>query len=240
MILLEKISKKYAKNYALKDITLNFKSNETVAIIGPSGSGKSTLLRCINNLEELTSGQIFINGKKLTNKDRKKLCFKIGMVFQNFNLFPHMSVRDNLIYSPINVLGMERESCEAKAEDLLDKFGLKQKLAFKPANLSGGQKQRIAIVRALMMDPEIMLFDEPTSALDPEVIKDIIEAISLLKSKMTMIVVTHHIRFAKAIADRIIFMDHGLVLADQKAQEFFQKPKSHRARIFLENVGDLM
>jgi polar amino acid transport system ATP-binding protein len=240
MILLEKISKKYAKNYAIKDITLNFKSNETVAIIGPSGSGKSTLLRCINHLEELTSGQIFINGKKLVSKDRKKLCLKIGMVFQNFNLFPHMNVRDNLIYSPINVLGLERAVCEAKAENLLEQFSLKQRLTCKPADLSGGQKQRVAIVRALMMDPEVMLFDEPTSALDPEVIKDIIEAISLLRAKMTMIVVTHHIRFAKAIADRIVFMDHGQVLADQPITEFFQKPKSHRARLFLENVGDLM
>lgn len=240
MILLEKISKKYAKNYAIKDISLNFKSNETVAIIGPSGSGKSTLLRCINHLEELTSGQIFINGKKLARKDRKKLCLKIGMVFQHFNLFPHMNVKENLIYSPINVLGLEKAVCEAKAGNLLAQFNLKQKLTCKPADLSGGQKQRVAIVRALMMDPEVILFDEPTSALDPEVIKDIIEAILLLRDKMTIIVVTHHIKFAKAIADRIIFMDHGQVLADQPMSEFFHQPSSDRARLFLQNIGDLI
>jgi len=239
MIRLEKICKKYNENYAVKDISLNFSANETICIIGSSGSGKSTLLRCINHLEEATSGQIFINNERLTSKNRKRLCLKIGMVFQNFNLFPHLNVLDNLTYSPINALGMKRNITELKAKELLERFGLSQKLASFPKDLSGGQKQRVAICRALMTDPEIMLFDEPTSALDPEIIKDIIEAISLLKAQMTMIIVTHHIKFAKLVSDRIIFMDHGLILADHSNKEFFEKPRSHRARLFLENVGDL-
>lgn len=239
MIVLEKISKKYDTNYAVKNISLKFANAETTAIIGSSGSGKSTLLRCINRLEEPTSGQVFINNTKLTSKNRRKLCLKIGMVFQNFNLFPNMNVRDNLIYGPINVLGARHDESIAQAETLLEKFNLKQKFLSKPSELSGGQKQRIAICRALMMEPEAILFDEPTSALDPEVIKDIIDAISLLKNQMTMIVVTHHLRFAKSIADRVVFMDHGLVLDDQLTSEFFEKPRSHRARLFLENIGDL-
>ena len=240
MITLEKISKKYGDNYAIKNITLNFGNGETIAIIGPSGSGKSTLLRCINHLEEPTSGHVLIGGQKLTNSNRRKLCLKIGMVFQAFNLFPHMNVRDNLIYGPINVLGLTKEASVIKAIELLNKFGLATKLLSKPIDLSGGQKQRVAICRALMMEPEIILFDEPTSALDPEVIKEIIDAILLLKSQITMVVVTHHLKFAAAIADRIIFMDQGQVLADQNKIDFFAKPKSHRARLFLENIGDLM
>lgn len=240
MIILDKVSRNYGKTYAVKDISLEFKKKETIAIIGSSGSGKSTLLRIINALEVPTSGHVLINDKKLTQKNKRKLCLKIGMVFQAFNLFPHLNVQDNLIYAPVNILGMKQMAAIAKAEKLLEQFGLKQRITAFPVNLSGGQKQRVAICRALMMDPEIMLFDEPTSALDPENIKDIIEIISLFKNQMTMIVVTHHIKFAKAIADRIIFMDHGQVLADQLAVEFFEKPKSHRARLFLENIGDLM
>lgn len=240
MISLEKLSKKYGKHYAIKDITASFDGHEVTTIIGSSGSGKSTLLRCINRLEEPTSGGVMINGIKLTNNNRRKLCLKIGMVFQNFNLFPHMTVKDNLTYSPINVLRLSPKEAITKAEELLHKFGLKDKLGASPGGLSGGQKQRVAICRALMMNPEVMLFDEPTSALDPEVIKDVIEAISLLKTQMTMIVVTHHIKFARAISDRVIFMDKGLLLCDQPAGDFFSKPKSHRARLFLENIGDLM
>ena len=240
MIIFDKISKNYDKISAIKDINLEFKKKETTAIIGSSGSGKSTLLRIINGLEIPTTGNLIINGKKLTVRNRRKICLKIGMVFQGFNLFPHFSVRENLIYAPINVLGMKLELATAKAKELLQQFGLTQKSTSFPVNLSGGQKQRVAICRALMMEPEIMLFDEPTSALDPENIKDIIEIISLLKNQMTMIVVTRHLKFAKAIADKIIFMYHGQVLADQSASEFFVKPKSHRARLFLENIGDLM
>lgn len=240
MIELNNISKKFGAHYALKDINLSFSKRETVVVIGSSGSGKSTLLRCINNLEVPTSGSVSIGGKKLTRRNRGKLCRKIGMVFQQFNLFPHMTVLENLTYGPLNVLGMNKANTEEKAQKLLKQFSIENKAMDKPSRLSGGQKQRAAICRALMMDPEVMLFDEPTSALDPEVIKDIIEIINSLKSQMTMIVITHHIKFARVIADRIIFMDNGLILADQPAEEFFTKPKSHRARLFLENVGDLM
>lgn len=239
MIKLENLSKKYDKNYALKNINLEFKAGETVAIIGSSGSGKSTLLRCINRLEQPTSGCVFIDNEKLTAKTARKLCLQIGMVFQNFNLFPHLNVRDNLTYAPLNVLNISKKTAGERAKDLLTKFGLINKLQALPGGLSGGQKQRVAICRALMMEPKIMLFDEPTSALDPEVIKDIVDAILLLKNQMTMIVVTHHLKFAKAIADRIIFMDHGIILADQKAEDFFKKPSSHRARLFLENINYL-
>lgn len=240
MIRLEKLSKKYGKHYAIKDINLHFKSQETVAIIGPSGSGKSTLLRCISDLEEPSNGQVFIKNEKLTVRNRRKLYLKIGMVFQNFNLFPNMNVKENLTYGPINVLKMAKSNAESKAKELLEDFNLGNKFMSSISSLSGGQKQRVAICRALMMDPDTILFDEPTSALDPEVIKDIIEVITLLKSQVTMIVVTHHLKFAKAIADRIIFMDHGLVLADQSVTDFFAKPSSHRARLFLENIGDLI
>lgn len=240
MILIDKVSKCYSKIAVLKEINLEFNKQEIIAIIGSSGSGKSTLLRIMNGLETPTTGEVSIHGQKLTRQNKRQLGLKIGMVFQVFNLFPHFNVQDNLIYAPINVLKLEPEMAIAKAEKLLEQFGLKQKAASFPANLSGGQKQRVAIVRALMMNPEIMLFDEPTSALDPENIKDIIEIIISLKSQLTMIIVTHHLKFAKAIADRIIFMDHGQVLLDQPAAEFFEKPKSHRAKLFLDNIGDLM
>lgn len=240
MIALENVSKSFDGQLAVSDINLVFDKREAVVVIGPSGSGKSTLLRCINNLENPTTGSVLIDGKKLTRRNRGKLCFKIGMVFQQFNLFPHMSVLENLTYGPLNVIKAKKKDAEEKAKTLLKQFGLLEKTYSYPQDLSGGQKQRIAICRALMMDPEIMLFDEPTSALDPEVVKDIIEIIAQLKHQMIMIVITHHIKFAKIIADRIIFMDQGKVLADQPAEEFFQKPKSHRARIFLENVGDFV
>jgi len=162
------------------------------------------------------------------------------MVFQQFHLFPHMNVLDNLTYGPINVIKLSKKKSEEKAILLLKQFGILEKIYSDPTDLSGGQKQRVAIVRALMMDPEVMLFDEPTSALDPEVVKDVIEIIAQLKNQMTMIVITHHIKFAKIIADRIVFMDKGKILADQPADSFFNKPSSHRARLFLENVGDLI
>lgn len=241
MIKLENVTKTFDDGHdAIKNINLTFDKKETVVVIGASGSGKSTLLRCINNLENPTSGNVWINNTKLTRRNRSKLCFKIGMVFQQFNLFPHMSVLENLIYSPLNVLRKNKLDINDKANKLLEKFGILEKANSMPRDLSGGQKQRVAICRALMMDPEIMLFDEPTSALDPEIVKDIIQIIDDLKHQMHMIVITHHIKFARVIADRIIFMDKGLVLADQPADEFFSKPNSHRARLFLENVGDLM
>lgn len=240
MIVLENVSKKFDDYEAISNVNLVFDKRETVVIIGSSGSGKSTLLRCINHLENPTTGSVLIDGKKLTKRNRGKLCFKIGMVFQQFNLFPHMTVLENLTYGPVNVIKANKKETEEKAKNLLKQFGVLKKAKSYPADLSGGQKQRVAIARALMMDPEIMLFDEPTSALDPEVVKDVIEIITELKNQMTMIVITHHIKFAKVIADRIIFMDHGKILSDQQANEFFQKPTSHRARLFLDNVGDLV
>jgi len=238
MIVIEDLEKKYAGHYAIKNINFKVDKQETLAIVGPSGSGKSTLLRCINHLEEPTSGSIIIDGKKVTAKSGNKLRLKVGMVFQHFNLFPHMNVLENLIYSPCKVKREREDFAKDKALKLLEKLGLSNKSHFMPNNLSGGQKQRIAIARALMMDPEVMLFDEPTSALDPEVIQDVVDAILLLKSEMTIIVVTHQIRFARAIADRIIFMDQGQVLCDQPVNEFFEKPKSQRARLFLDKVGE--
>ncbi|WP_341763912.1 amino acid ABC transporter ATP-binding protein [Candidatus Tisiphia endosymbiont of Beris chalybata] len=240
MIKIDKVSKCYHKTYALKEVSLEFNKKETIAILGSSGSGKSTLLRIINGLETPTNGDVFINDQKLNQKNKRELCLKTGMVFQAFNLFPHFNVQDNLIYAPVNVLKIGQKAAMIKAEKLLAQFNLQQKIASFPVNLSGGEKQRVAICRALMMDPEIMLFDEPTSALDPENIKDIIESITLLKLQVIMVIVTHHIKFAQMIADRIIFMNQGQVLADQPSEKFFAQPESHRARLFLENIGELM
>lgn len=240
MIKVEKLTKRYQGDYVLKNAGFEVGANETLAIVGPSGSGKTTLLRCINHLEEATSGNVYLNGSQITKKDAKQLCRKIGMVFQHCNLFPHMDVLSNLTYSPCKILGQSIEEATKKAMELLEHFSIKSKATSMPSQLSGGQKQRVAIARALMMNPEVMLFDEPTSALDPEVIKDVVYAIEELKSKMTIIVVTHHLKFARAVADRIIFMDQGQVLCDQKTEEFFSDPASHRARLFLENVGDFL
>lgn len=240
MIELQNVSKKFGSHYAIRDVTLSLGDHKTVVLIGPSGSGKSTLLRCINRLEEPTKGSVIIDGKKLTHRNHKKLCSKIGMVFQQFNLFPHMNVMENMIYAPCNVQGMKKTEAQEKASKLLEQFGIANKTLSYPRELSGGQKQRVAICRALMMDPEVILFDEPTSALDPEVIKDIIEIINVLRTQMSIVIITHHIKFAKIIADRVIFMDSGKILADESAENFFSNTKSHRARLFLENVGELM
>lgn len=240
MIVLENVTKKFGNIPALKNVNLVFDKKEVVVLTGSSGSGKSTLIRCVNSLEDPTSGVIKINGQKLDRSNRGKLCSKIGMVFQQFNLFPHMSVIDNLTYSPIKVLSKSRHEIVARANELLKNFGMLEKANNMPKDLSGGQKQRIAICRTLMMNPEIIFFDEPTSALDIETIQDIIKIIKELKNKITMVIITHHIKFAKIVADRIIFMDRGLVLADQNAKEFFKKPESHRARLFLANIKDLI
>lgn len=236
----ENLTKKYNDNYALKDANFSVKEMESLVVIGPSGSGKSTLLRTLNYLEEPTKGHVYIKNTKLTKKNRHKLCLKIGMVFQQCHLFTHMNVLENLIYSPCVMFKEDREKATKKAEHLLDQFRLNSKIETMPKFLSGGQKQRVAIARSLMLDPEIMLFDEPTSALDPEVIKDIVNIINDLRSKMTIITVTHHLKFAEAISDRVIFMDQGQMLCDQTTNEFFAKPKSHRARLFLENVSGFM
>lgn len=238
MIKIEGLSKKFGENTVIKNINFEAGKKEIISIVGPSGSGKSTLIRCINRLEEPNTGSVHIEGDKLDRRSIKKIRKKIGMVFQHFNLFPHMNVLENLIYAPTHVLKMKKKEAQIKAKDLLKRFSLSNKANAMPSSLSGGQKQRIAIIRAIMMEPEIILFDEPTSALDPEIIGDVVKEIKALKKNMTIIVVTHHLRFAKDISDRIIFMDQGQILCDQKKSEFFKNPKSHRARLFLEKVGD--
>lgn len=240
MIRLESLTKKYKQEYALKDVTFSIKEKEVLSIIGPSGSGKSTLLRIITGLETATKGHIYIDDTKLTQKNKHHLCSQIGLVFQQCHLFPHMNVINNLTYAPLINLKTTNEEANAKALDLLEYFGLQSKIHTMPNELSGGQKQRVAIIRAMMLDPKIIFLDEPTSALDPEVIKDVYESILSIKQQTTVVVVTHHLRFAQAVSDRVIFMDKGQILCDQSNDSFFEKPKSIRAQIFLKNVQGFM
>lgn len=234
MVVLENISKSFATHVVLNKVSIRFDKKEITTIIGPSGSGKTTLLRCINKLESPDSGNIFIDGKKITTKN---LMLKIGMVFQGFHLFPHMNILDNLIYAPIHILAMKKNAAIKRAHELIQMFRLEKYYKQYPLLLSGGQKQRVAICRALMMSPDVILFDEPTSALDPESVKEMVDVIHLLKNTMIVIIVTHHIIFAKAVSDRVVFIDHGEILSDQNASEFFLSPQSDRAKLFLENVG---
>ncbi|MBM7871445.1 polar amino acid transport system ATP-binding protein [Clostridium pascui] len=218
---------------------MEIKKGEIVAIIGPSGSGKSTLLRCMNLLETPTSGKIFIDEVDITDKDTDIMAIRqrVGMVFQHFNLFPHMTVMENMIYAPTKVKKMSKSEAEDKAMKLLSQVGLSEKAAVYPATLSGGQKQRVAIARALAMDPEVILFDEPTSALDPEMVKEVLNVIKgLAGTGITMVLVTHEMGFAREVADRICFLDGGQIIEDDTPQVFFSKPKSDRAREFLEKV----
>nr|WP_206768075.1 amino acid ABC transporter ATP-binding protein [Brevibacillus formosus] len=223
----------------LKGITTNIGKGEVVAIIGPSGSGKSTLLRCINLMETPTTGTIAIDGQEITapKADVMSIRQQIGMVFQHFHLFPHMTVLKNLTYAPMKVKGMSAAEAEQKARELLARVGLADKADVFPSRLSGGQKQRVAIARSLVMEPQIMLFDEPTSALDPEMVKEVLEVMKgLADSGMTMAIVTHEMRFAEEVSDRILFLDDGRLLEDTPPEEFFQKPRSERAQQFLEKV----
>ncbi len=239
MIKVENLYKQFGDNEVLKGITTNINSGEVVSIIGPSGSGKSTFLRCINLLEVPTKGTISIDGQSITDKNTNilKVRQQIGMVFQHFNLFPHLNVLDNLTYAPIKVKGETRQVAEEKARNLLAKVGLTEKEKAFPSNLSGGQKQRVAIARALAMEPNLMLFDEPTSALDPEMVKEVLNVMKdLAKSGMTMAIVTHEMGFAREVADRVLFLDGGVLLEDASPVEFFSNPKTSRAREFLEKV----
>lgn len=238
MIRIENLSKKYGDIFAIKDINFFSNKKEIISIVGPSGSGKSTILRSIIRLEIPDSGSIYIDDKKIDGRNIRNIRKKIGMVFQNFNLFPHMNVLENLIYAPIKILKIKEKDAKSRAAKLLKQFHMSDKAYAMPSKLSGGQKQRIAIIRTLMMKPGIILFDEPTSALDSEIIGDVVEIIRALKQDMSVIIVTHHIQFAKAISDRIIFMDKGQILCDQETESFFKKPKSHRARLFLEKAGN--
>jgi len=239
VIKVEQITKVFGKNTVLKNISTTIHPGEVVAIIGPSGSGKSTFLRCLNLLEKPTEGKIYIKDQEITDPKVNILEVRkqIGMVFQQFNLFPHMTVLENVTYAPQKVKKLAKGEVEKNAKDLLAKVGLSDKVDSYPSQLSGGQKQRVAIARALAMEPEIMLFDEPTSALDPEMVKEVLDVIKdLAETGMTMVIVTHEMNFAKEVADRVIFIDDGAILEDTEPHQFFNAPKSERAKDFLSKL----
>jgi ABC-type polar amino acid transport system ATPase subunit len=230
------LKKRFGNNEVLKGISTSIKKGEVIAVIGPSGSGKSTFLRCLNLLETHDEGSILVEGKDI-NEMELHLRKKIGMVFQHFNLFPHLTVLENVTFAPQQVLKISRSEAEREALDLLKTVGLSDKANSYPSNLSGGQKQRVAIARALAMKPEVMLFDEPTSALDPEMVKEVLQVMkNLVKLGMTMVIVTHEMGFAKEVADRVLFMDDGKLVEDQEPAIFFENPKTDRAKAFLEKV----
>ena len=239
MIKIKDLKKKYGELEVLKGISTEIKEGEVISIIGPSGSGKSTFLRCINRLEEPTSGEIKINNKNILERkaDINKIREEVGMVFQHFNLYPHKTVLENITLGPIRLKKMPKAKAEKLALELLEKVGLADKKDVYPNKLSGGQKQRVAIARALAMNPKVILFDEPTSALDPEMIGEVLEVMKeLANAGMTMIVVTHEMGFARNVANRVFFMDGGYILEDAKPQDLFDNPKTERAREFLEKV----
>lgn len=240
MIRVEHLQKNFGQLHALKDVTLEVNKGEIVSLIGPSGSGKSTLLRCIHGLEKADKGKIYMNDELMDPQNKEKYREQrnhMGFVFQHFNLFPHMTVLDNLNLAQTEVLGRSKEDATKKSLELLKRVGLQEKKDSYPNNLSGGQKQRVAIARALCMDPDMMLFDEPTSALDPEMIKEVLEVMKDLgKQGMTMIVVTHEMGFARKVGSRVVFLDHGEIIEDAPSEEFFSNPKSDRAKDFLSKV----
>jgi arginine/lysine/histidine transport system ATP-binding protein len=239
VIKVEDLYKNYGRLEVLKGISTTIEAGEVVAIIGPSGSGKSTFLRCMNLLENPTSGRIFVGDQDVTDKKTNimKVRQNVGMVFQHFHLFPHKTVLENLTYAPIKVKGLSKAEAEKIAFDLLDRVGLAEKAKEYPTRLSGGQKQRVAIARALAMEPEVMLFDEPTSALDPEMVKEVLEVMkSLAHTGMTMAIVTHEMGFAREVADRVLFLDGGVLVEDAKPHEFFTNPHSKRAQDFLQKM----
>lgn len=239
MIRFEHISKKFGNLEVLRDVSEEIKDNEIVSLIGPSGSGKSTLLRCMNLLEVPTSGKIYLNGDDITEKGVNINIHrqKMGMVFQHFNVFPHMTVEENITMAPVLLGKMTKEEAHVKALELLDRVGLKDKAGVKPTKLSGGQKQRLAIVRAMAMEPEVMLFDEPTSALDPEMVGEVLEVIKdLAKSGMTMMIVTHEMGFAREISDRVFFMNDGVIAESGTPEQIFGNPQNPRLKEFLGKV----
>lgn len=237
MIEIKKLYKSYGNNEVLRGIDQTVSESEVLCIVGPSGSGKSTILRCINLLEIPTSGEVFIDGELVTNQNINEIRTKMGMVFQNFNLFPHMTVLENVTCAPINVKGMSKAEAEAKAMGLLTRVGLDNKANAYPRSLSGGQQQRVAIARALAMDPEIMLFDEPTSALDPEMVGEVLDVMKdLAKEGLAMIVVTHEMGFAKEVADKVIFMDEGVIVEQGTPEEVLVNPSEERTKNFLSKV----
>nr|WP_199290273.1 amino acid ABC transporter ATP-binding protein [Leptolyngbya sp. FACHB-36] len=230
------MTKSFGKLDVLKDISTDVRKGQVVAVLGPSGSGKSTFLRCLNLLEQPTRGRIYFNGEEITapKTNISKVRQRLGMVFQHFNLFPHMTTLKNVTYAPIKIKGMSKEEAEHKGRELLGKVGLAEKADVYPSRLSGGQKQRVAIARALAMEPEVILFDEPTSALDPETVKEVLEVMkALAKTGITMAVVTHEMGFAREVADRILFLDQGRLAEDAPPTEFFRNPQCDRAKQFL-------
>ena len=239
MIRVSNLHKSFGKNDVLKGIDEHIEKGEVVVVIGPSGSGKSTFLRCLNLLEEPTSGKIIFEDNDITDKkvDINKIREKMGMVFQQFNLFPHKTVLENLTIAPIKVKGLSKAEAEKKAMELLERVGLSNKAKAYPSSLSGGQKQRIAIARALAMEPDVMLFDEPTSALDPEMVGEVLNVMKdLAKEGMTMVVVTHEMGFAREVGDRILFMDNGNIVEQGTPEEIFNNPKKERTREFLKRT----
>src|SRR6266699_1429769 len=236
-----KVNKYFGDKHVLRDVDFEVRKKEVVALIGPSGSGKSTLIRCFNGLEKHTSGEIYIHGQKLdprfSNKQLAPIRRELGMVFQNFNLFPHMTVLDNVIEAPLLVRKMSKDQAVALGEQLLAKVGLEEKRDAYPNKLSGGQKQRVAIARALAMQPQALLFDEPTSALDPELVGEVLKVMrDLAYEGSTMVVVTHEMQFARDVSDRVVFISDGTIVEQGDPEELFRQPKEERTRLFLERV----
>jgi ABC-type polar amino acid transport system ATPase subunit len=234
---MEAVYKRFGTFTALREVDLTVRKGETVVICGPSGSGKSTLIRCINQIEKHDEGLIYVNGIELSGGNVDKARRDTGMVFQNFNLFPHMTILENCALAPTTVLGMSRKDAQAMVMALLEKVRVQDQAGKFPGQLSGGQQQRVAIARALCMHPKIMLFDEPTSALDPEMVKEVLETMkSLAQEGMTMMCVTHEMGFAREVSDRVVFMDEGQIVEAEKPEEFFHNPKSERAKLFLSQI----
>ena len=237
MIDVKGLKKNYGGLQVLKGVDLTIDKGDCVVLVGPSGCGKSTFLRCLNRLEEPDSGKVIFNGKEVTNHDIDHVRQKMGMVFQHFNLFPHLTVRKNITLAPVRLGLMKQPEADAKAMELLERIGLADKADTYPNMLSGGQKQRIAIVRALAMNPDMLLFDEPTSALDPEMVGEVLELMKeLARSGMTMVCVTHEMGFAREVASRVIFIDEGVVKVDKPPKEFFANPENERLKAFLSKV----
>jgi hypothetical protein len=238
-VLVRGLKKQYGDNVVLKSIDLTVNQGEVVCVIGPSGSGKSTMLRCLNRMEEINGGKVFVDGVDITDpkEDINKIRQNIGMVFQHFNLFPHLSVLDNITLAPMELKGLSKVEAESLALYLLESVGLADKAHVAPNSLSGGQKQRVAIARALAMQPDVLLFDEPTSALDPEMVGDVLDVMKrLAEDGMTMIVVTHEMGFAREVADRVIFMDGGFIVEEGAPEELFSHPSHERTQSFLNKV----
>jgi len=239
MIDVRHVHKWFGELHVLRDVTMHVDHGEVVVVIGPSGSGKSTLLRCVNRLEPIAQGELIVHGHSVTDPhlEVNRLRAEIGVVFQSFNLFPHLTVMQNLVLAPIKVRGLTRAEAEERGRRLLDKVGIGEKADARPAQLSGGQQQRVAIARALCMEPKIMLFDEPTSALDPEMINEVLDAMKeLAREGMTMMVVSHEMGFAREVGDRVIFMDNGEVVEEGTPEHFFTAPTQDRTKRFLSKI----